>query len=864
MSRQLRQRTVLISPVKGKVFVRHLQKWREPSTKSFVSREDVLDSVRSYIVEESLKPFCIDLRGRETKCTCLHIFRDNPTVVLNCAREVLSFFEMDSSEQTNYFLKWKRSADAVAVALNRQEMLRKFLMLAEPDDSNPDSWNCFATMPPHYHCVNGACKLLAMGKSRYGRIINTTTNAGGWKHGNSNNNNRNKRMLDVFQSIDDFLTEMEKQADPISSRKVRSMVGVKLRGDKDLILLPPNMKYRQIYQSWVWSRGWKIVWVSRALNQYAPLDQWNDRPFDTDEWPEGSMKKDICAWNTFLNQWKITHPNLRIRPRGEDTCSKCWKMSEELRGITKQKTRCEGFIAAGLAATGVATAAEVEDAVANEEEFDEEEGYNNDESASNDGVNEELGHRGGVADDSDDEMEEYDEVPTLPAMDELEADLMEAQGEFVQIMEQYDACVFRCSSHIREYVAQRELLDEYIDQAKKDASSNAPLHQKTVVLTTDMMQKAAVPSLASEQMDVAYYYSPMTQHVSGWADNVSESMNIYVWGEGVAGSGANEITSCFYADLKNRGYLEQGLKLFHLVLVADNCGGQNKNKTMLRFCMWLVECGYMIKVTLLFLVKGHTKNICDRMFNLVKLSYHDLNIYSEAMLDEALSCHAQISLFRLHEDGFKNFEQFFYDFYVETSVTKFHLFEFGVLANTPTKLRKSTHSRAMGDEVEWATLQPSMRTKRKWRELNSGERLIMLRQIENNILPLISPGLPPIKQYELYKKWRKITPEEFKNVTCPKPSESVLAMFRDPESEFMKKLKEEAAKKKKEKDELKEEAAKLKKEKDGNKKKKKKTHQPEKEIDEEQQQVDMLEDPNNEPDMNELSLIFGATELNDF
>ena len=85
---------------------------------------------------------------------------------------------------------------------------------------------------------------------------------------------------------------------------------------------------------------------------------------------------------------------------------------------------------------------------------------------------------------------------------------------------------------------------------------------------------------------------------------------MYVCGEEVAGNGANEITSCFYADLKNCGYLQKGLKLFHLVFIADNCGGQNKNKTMTRFCMWLVECGYAIKVAP-FLVKGLTKNIRD-------------------------------------------------------------------------------------------------------------------------------------------------------------------------------------------------------------------------------------------------------------
>ena len=33
-------------------------------------------------------------------------------------------------------------------------------------------------------------------------------------------------------------------------------------------------------------------------------------------------------------------------------------------------------------------------------------------------------------------------------------------------------------------------------------------------------------------------------------------------------------------------------KLKHLVIAADNSSGQNKNKAMLKFCMWLVEAGY--------------------------------------------------------------------------------------------------------------------------------------------------------------------------------------------------------------------------------------------------------------------------------
>ena len=39
-------------------------------------------------------------------------------------------------------------------------------------------------------------------------------------------------------------------------------------------------------------------------------------------------------------------------------------------------------------------------------------------------------------------------------------------------------------------------------------------------------------------------------------------------------------------------------------------------------------------------------------------------------------------------------------------------------------------------------------------------------------------GLKPIKQLHLYTKWRKVLPQEYKDVTCPLPSEDVVKQFR--------------------------------------------------------------------------------------
>ena len=37
-----------------------------------------------------------------------------------------------------------------------------------------------------------------------------------------------------------------------------------------------------------------------------------------------------------------------------------------------------------------------------------------------------------------------------------------------------------------------------------------------------------------------------------------------------------------------------------------------------------------------------------------------------------------------------------------------------------------------------------------------------------------APGLRPIKQVEMHKKWRPLLPEWAKDITCPKPSQAVL------------------------------------------------------------------------------------------
>ena len=47
--------------------------------------------------------------------------------------------------------------------------------------------------------------------------------------------------------------------------------------------------------------------------------------------------------------------------------------------------------------------------------------------------------------------------------------------------------------------------------------------------------------------------------------------------------------------------------------MSDSCGGQNKNKTVVRFCSWL-SVTFQVDITHIFPIRGHSYCQCDRNF----------------------------------------------------------------------------------------------------------------------------------------------------------------------------------------------------------------------------------------------------------
>lgn len=86
-----------------------------------------------------------------------------------------------------------------------------------------------------------------------------------------------------------------------------------------------------------------------------------------------------------------------------------------------------------------------------------------------------------------------------------------------------------------------------------------------------------------------------------------------MWHEGEASRGSNEMGSCL---LKYAEQLPPSVK--HLIAFSDNCGGQNKNKFIARFWMYIVKNTNVETVDHKFLVPGHSYMECDQNFGLIE------------------------------------------------------------------------------------------------------------------------------------------------------------------------------------------------------------------------------------------------------
>ena len=373
--------------------------------------------------------------------------------------------------------------------------------------------------------------------------------------------------------------------------------------------------------------------------------------------------------------------------------------------------------------------------------------------------------------DSDSEMEDRNDIEERERQLEYQITAMQASLE-------------KAREHVRAYQVQRDESKCIMSLAKLDIANLLPSLCRRRVLTIDMGQNLNLPNFEGEQPGDTYYMSPLTVLLFGVVENATEDgydrMNAYiVWREFEGDRGANNITSCLLMDLKRRGWLSRP-NYGRLTYIADNCGGQNKNKIVIRFLMWwLVENRIFPVVQIFFLVKGHTKNSADRLFNLVKLRYHKVDTFTYDKLYDTVNENPYINVHKMLPEDFKDHLEWQDKMYRTPAGGQFKQSHVFTIYNTGRQNAASTL-------IKQATIESNERIdsllptgKNKKAIVHTKEdRKRLIANMEADLKQLTSPGLRPIKQVELWKKWGPLLPESAREVTCPKPSDEIIESIK--------------------------------------------------------------------------------------
>jgi hypothetical protein len=195
-------------------------------------------------------------------------------------------------------------------------------------------------------------------------------------------------------------------------------------------------------------------------------------------------------------------------------------------------------------------------------------------------------------------------------------------------------------------------------------------------------------------------------------------------------------------------------------LVFDNCTGQNKNRMVTRLLFYLVKLKICSTARAIFLVKGHTKNDCDRMFNLLKAKYRKSNVYTPLELMELMNTHPQCNAIYMKPSDFKN-----WDALENTMVKK----ATSILSNHIFVVRARDSNRMMMQEFSGEPYKRQVLVLEQFQDVDWKEHF--------QLAVAVPPGLPDIKWNELYAKWGRFVPEDRKaglSYYVNKPPKSVI------------------------------------------------------------------------------------------
>ena len=286
--------------------------------------------------------------------------------------------------------------------------------------------------------------------------------------------------------------------------------------------------------------------------------------------------------------------------------------------------------------------------------------------------------------------------------------------------------------------------------AAQRPSNNTPIHAH---YSFDMAQQVFYPN-DPLQPGPMYFLTPRKCAIFGvCCESIPRQVN-YLIDEAVdMGKGSNAIVSMLHHFFAHHGL---GEKTVHLH--ADNCGGQNKNATMVQYLLWRVTTGLHTEITLSFMIPGHTKFSPDWCFGLLKKTYRRTKVGGLTDLCGVVNDSAAVNIAQPTglEDGSVvvttyDWQNYFSRFCTKVKgIKKLHHLRFESASPGCIFVKE----RAGSTEVK--------RKDKSWKPT------------ADQLPPVLPPsGLSLQRQWYLYEKIREFCPDHLKDTTCPRPGESV-------------------------------------------------------------------------------------------
>ena len=218
------------------------------------------------------------------------------------------------------------------------------------------------------------------------------------------------------------------------------------------------------------------------------------------------------------------------------------------------------------------------------------------------------------------------------------------------------------------------------------------------------------------------------------------------------GKGANVVISQLHHFFKVHEFCETEVSLN-----ADNCCGQNKNNTMVQYLAWRVMTRRHTKITLSFLVVGHTKFSPDWCFGLLKQKYRKTDVGSLDALAKCVESSATCNHSQLvgTSDGtlivptFEWTSYFAMHFRKIIGIKKYHHFHFDSSLPGTVIVQERCDTEKISIQILKDGWMPSRAT------------------LPQQVFP---KGLSAQRQWYLYDKIRSFCPESDRDITCPLPS----------------------------------------------------------------------------------------------